>query len=109
MDADRLPVMQEMVVASTKEERIVQLDKLQVMQESDFYGIFEAMEGLPVTIRLLDPPLHEFLPKIPELTKASRPSTRTAPRPRRYRRPSPAPANSTSRTRCSASADAASA
>ena len=58
MDADRLPVMQEMVVASTKEERIVQLDKLQVMQESDFYGIFEAMEGLPVTIRLLDPPLH---------------------------------------------------
>ena len=70
MDADRLPVMQEMVVASTKEERIVQLDKLQVMQESDFYGIFEAMEGLPVTIRLLDPPLHVFLPKIPELTKA---------------------------------------
>ena len=70
MDADRLPVMQEMVVASTKEERIVQLDKLQVMQESDFYGIFEAMEGLPVTIRLLDPPLHEFLPKIPELAKA---------------------------------------
>ena len=70
MDADRLPVMQEMVVASTKEERIIQLDKLQVMQESDFYGIFEAMEGLPVTIRLLDPPLHEFLPKIPELTKA---------------------------------------
>ena len=70
MDADRLPVMQEMVVSSTKEERIVQLDKLQVMQESDFYGIFEAMEGLPVTIRLLDPPLHEFLPKIPELTKA---------------------------------------
>ena len=67
MDADRLPVMQEMVVSSTKEERIVQLDKLQVMQESDFYGIFEAMEGLPVTIR---PPLHEFLPKIPELTKA---------------------------------------
>ena len=70
MDADRLPVMQEMVVSSTKEERIAQLDKLQVMQESDFYGIFEAMEGLPVTIRLLDPPLHEFLPKIPELTKA---------------------------------------
>ena len=70
MDADRLPVMQEMVVSSTKEERIVQLDELQVMQESDFYGIFEAMEGLPVTIRLLDPPLHEFLPKIPELTKA---------------------------------------
>lgn len=70
MDADRLPVMQEMVVSSTKEERVVQLDKLQKMQESDFYGIFEAMQGLPVTIRLLDPPLHEFLPKIPELMKA---------------------------------------
>ncbi len=70
MAADRLPVMEEMVVASTKEERIAQLDKLQLMQEADFYGIFEAMEGLPVTIRLLDPPLHEFLPKIPELVKA---------------------------------------
>ncbi|MDO5115816.1 MAG: pyruvate, phosphate dikinase [Synergistaceae bacterium] len=70
MAADRLPVMQEMVVASTREERIKQLDKLQKMQEEDFLGIFEAMEGLPVTIRLLDPPLHEFLPKIPELTKA---------------------------------------
>lgn len=70
MDADRLPVMQEMVVSSTKEERVAQLDKLQKMQEADFYGIFEAMQGLPVTIRLLDPPLHEFLPKIPELMKA---------------------------------------
>ena len=109
MDADRLPVMQEMVVASTKEERIAQLDKLQVMQESDFYGIFEAMEGLPVTIRLLDPPLHEFLPKIPELTKALETLDPNSAEARRYRRPSPAPANSTSRTRCSASADAASA
>ncbi|MCR5335834.1 MAG: pyruvate, phosphate dikinase [Synergistes sp.] len=70
MAADRLPVMEAMVVAHTTEERIVQLDKLEKMQEEDFTGIFEAMQGLPVTIRLLDPPLHEFLPKIPELVKA---------------------------------------
>lgn len=70
MEAERLPVMQEMVVATTTEERVAQLKKLEVMQEEDFLGIFEAMEGLPVTVRLLDPPLHEFLPKIPELTKA---------------------------------------
>ncbi|MCQ4764965.1 pyruvate, phosphate dikinase [Cloacibacillus evryensis] len=70
MAAERLPVMQEMVVATTTEERVAQLKKLEVMQEEDFLGIFEAMEGLPVTVRLLDPPLHEFLPKIPELTKA---------------------------------------
>ncbi len=70
MAAERLPVMQEMVVATTTEERIEQLNKLEKMQEEDFLGIFEAMEGLPVTVRLLDPPLHEFLPKIPELTKA---------------------------------------
>ena len=67
MAVDRLPVMQEMVISSTKEERIEQLNKLQKMQEEDFLGIFEAMNGLPVTIRLLDPPLHEFLPKLPEL------------------------------------------
>jgi len=70
MAADRLPVMQEMVIADSREERIEQLNKLEKMQEEDFLGIFEAMEGLPVTVRLLDPPLHEFLPKIPELEKA---------------------------------------
>ncbi len=70
MAAERLPVMQEMVVSTTTEERVAQLKKLEVMQEEDFLGIFEAMEGLPVTVRLLDPPLHEFLPKIPELPKA---------------------------------------
>lgn len=70
MQAERLPVMQEMVVATTKEERVAELNKLEKMQEEDFLGIFEAMDGLPVTVRLLDPPLHEFLPKIPELTKA---------------------------------------
>lgn len=67
MAAERLPVMQEMVVAETREERVVQLRQLEKMQEEDFLGIFEAMDGLPVTVRLLDPPLHEFLPKVPDL------------------------------------------
>lgn len=70
MAAERLPVMQEMVVAETKEERVVQLRMLEKMQEADFIGIFEAMDGMPVTVRLLDPPLHEFLPKIPDLENA---------------------------------------
>lgn len=69
MQQDRLPIMQEMVIAKTKEERIHALNKLEVMQREDFIGIFEAMEGHPVTIRLLDPPLHEFLPKTHELQK----------------------------------------
>lgn len=67
MAADRLPVVQEMVVAGSREERIQALSKIKEMQKSDFKGIFTAMGGLPVTIRLLDPPLHEFLPKIPLL------------------------------------------
>jgi len=67
MAAERLPVMQEMILASDKDSRVKALEKLKVMQRDDFKGIFEAMEGLPVTIRLLDPPLHEFLPKEEEL------------------------------------------
>ncbi|QVL35067.1 pyruvate, phosphate dikinase [Aminirod propionatiphilus] len=70
MAPDRLPVMKEMIIASTKEERVTALDKLQVMQEEDYRGIFRAMEGLPVTVRLLDPPLHEFLPKEAEIEGA---------------------------------------
>ncbi|MDR1021653.1 MAG: pyruvate, phosphate dikinase [Synergistaceae bacterium] len=69
MAADRLPSMQKMVIASTKEERVAALAQLESMQRDDFIGIFEAMDGYPVTIRLLDPPLHEFLPKIPEFEK----------------------------------------
>ncbi len=60
---ERLPVMQEMILADTESERRAALDKLLPFQQSDFEGIFEAMAGLPVTIRLLDPPLHEFLPE----------------------------------------------
>jgi pyruvate,orthophosphate dikinase len=59
---ERLPVMQEMILARDEEGRRSALDRLLPFQQSDFEGIFEAMAGLPVTIRLLDPPLHEFLP-----------------------------------------------
>ncbi|MBE3556751.1 MAG: pyruvate, phosphate dikinase [Firmicutes bacterium] len=63
MAKDRLPAMQEMILANAPAERAEALAKILPMQEEDFYGIFKAMEGLTVTIRLLDPPLHEFLPR----------------------------------------------
>jgi pyruvate, orthophosphate dikinase len=65
---ERLPVMQEMILARDEEGRRVALDRLLPFQQSDFEEIFEVMAGLPVTIRLLDPPLHEFLPPIEEAT-----------------------------------------
>jgi pyruvate, orthophosphate dikinase len=65
---DRLPVVQEMILASDEAGRRAALDRLLPFQQSDFEGIFEAMAGLPVTIRLLDPPLHEFLPPLEEAT-----------------------------------------
>lgn len=61
-EQDRLPIVQEMILTKSEETRQQCLDKLLVVQQSDFEGIFEAMEGKPVTIRLIDPPLHEFLP-----------------------------------------------
>ena len=61
-EGDRIKAMREMILASTTEGRRVALDKLLPMQRDDFRGIFEAMDGLGVTIRLLDPPLHEFVP-----------------------------------------------
>jgi len=66
MTEDRLPVVREMIMASGEEERRAALDRLLPHQQADFEGIFEAMAGLPVTIRLLDPPLHEFLPPLEE-------------------------------------------
>ncbi len=60
--ADRIDVVRRMIMADTQEEREAALDQLLPMQREDFAGIFKAMAGLPVTIRLLDPPLHEFLP-----------------------------------------------
>ncbi len=61
-EADRIIAMREMILAETKEDREKALGKLLPIQRRDFEGIFVAMEGLPVTVRLLDPPLHEFLP-----------------------------------------------
>ncbi len=65
---ERLPVVQEMILADTESGRRAALDRLLPFQQGDFEGIFEAMAGLPVTIRLLDPPLHEFLPAEQEAT-----------------------------------------
>ncbi len=65
---ERLPVMQEMILARDEEGRRSALDRLLPFQQSDFEAIFEVMSGLPVTIRLLDPPLHEFLPPIEDAT-----------------------------------------
>ena len=64
MADERLPIVRRMIMAGSEDERRRALDKLLPMQQSDFEGIFEAMAGLPVTIRLLDPPLHEFLPPL---------------------------------------------
>ena len=68
-DPQRLPYMQEMILADTIDERKVALNKLLPFQTEDFYGLFKAMKGYPVTIRTLDPPLHEFLPKTNEAAK----------------------------------------
>jgi pyruvate,orthophosphate dikinase len=62
MAADRQPKMREMILADNVEDRRAALDELLPLQQEDFEAVFEAMDGLPVTIRLLDPPLHEFLP-----------------------------------------------
>ena len=64
--ADRIPAVREMIVSTTEEARRHALDKLLPMQRGDFEGIYKAMEGRPVTIRFLDPPLHEFLPTADE-------------------------------------------
>jgi pyruvate, orthophosphate dikinase len=64
---DRLPVVRRMILANTPDEEQAALDELLEVQREDFIGIFTAMSGLPVTIRLLDPPLHEFLPSSKEL------------------------------------------
>ncbi len=68
MADDRLPIVRDMILAGDEEERRSALERLLPMQQGDFEGIFEAMAGLPVTIRLLDPPLHEFLPPLEEAT-----------------------------------------
>jgi len=69
MEQDRLPIVQAMIMATTTEEREKELAKLLPIQRGDFEGIFKAMAGLPVIIRLLDPPLHEFLPSLEDLIR----------------------------------------
>ncbi len=64
---DRLPVVRKMILAASAEEEAQALDELRKVQQADFESILEAMDGLPVTVRLLDPPLHEFLPSVEEL------------------------------------------
>jgi pyruvate,orthophosphate dikinase len=64
---DRLPVVRRMILASTEEEETEALEALRQVQKDDFKAILAAMDGLPVTVRLLDPPLHEFLPNVDEL------------------------------------------
>jgi pyruvate,orthophosphate dikinase len=64
---DRLPVVRRMILAETPEEEGAALEELRAVQKDDFVDILEAMDGLPVTVRLLDPPLHEFLPSTEEL------------------------------------------
>jgi len=69
-DEDRIGAMREMIVSKTEEQRRAALAKLLPMQKGDFKGLYEAMEGAEVTIRFLDPPLHEFLPTKPEDVEA---------------------------------------
>ncbi|MBV9662777.1 MAG: pyruvate, phosphate dikinase, partial [Actinobacteria bacterium] len=64
---DRLPIVRRMILAETEEEEAAALEELRVAQKADFTEILEAMDGLPVTVRLLDPPLHEFLPRTEDL------------------------------------------
>ncbi len=68
-DESRIPIVQRMILADTTEERQEALDKLLPFQKKDFKGLFDVMQGLPVTIRTLDPPLHEFLPDKEEIEK----------------------------------------
>jgi len=69
---ERIPYMREMILAENEPQRRAALDKLLPMQRDDFFGLFQAMDGLPVTIRTLDPPLHEFLPNAEELRSTIR-------------------------------------
>ena len=66
---DRRPLVEKLILAATEADEQAALDALLPLQRQDFYGILAAMDGLPVTIRLLDPPLHEFLPDLVELSK----------------------------------------
>jgi pyruvate,orthophosphate dikinase len=86
MEQDRLPIVQAMIMATTTEEREKQLALLLPIQRSDFEGIFKEMAGLPVIIRLIDPPLHEFLPSLEELIRETTHLKDTGETPSRLKR-----------------------
>lgn len=68
-EAERLPIVQRMIMSKSHSERVEAINELLPVQRSDFFGLFKAMNGYPVTIRLLDPPLHEFLPAYDDLVQ----------------------------------------
>ena len=86
MEPDRLPLVQAMIMAGTTKDREKQLAKLLPIQRSDFRGIFQTMAGLPVVIRLIDPPLHEFLPNREELISETSSLKATGKKPSRLKR-----------------------
>ena len=106
MAADRQPKMRAMIMAESEEDRREALDELLPLQQEDFEGLFEEMRGLPVTIRLLDPPLHEFLPEGRGARRGGRAGARSRSRTtsRSSRRRSTASTSSRRPTRCSAPA-----
>ena len=103
---DRLPVVRRMILADTRPRRTAALEELREVQKADFEEILEAMDGLPVTVRLLDPPLHEFLPDVDELEIKEATAGLTA---EEDRAPDGGARAGTSSTRCSAPAACASA
>ena len=98
-EGDRIAAVREMILADDEKGRRTALAKIQPMQRQDFVELFEIMAGLPVTIRLLDPPLHEFLPQDRRPTWSS---VAKDHRRRRWPRSRRAPTSCTSSTRCSA-------
>ena len=102
---DRLPIVRRMILAATEEDETAALEELRVAQRADFLEILEAMDGLPVTVRLLDPPLHEFLPDVEELAVKEATEGLTDEEPELL----DAARSGASRTRCSGRAACASA
>jgi pyruvate,orthophosphate dikinase len=86
MEQDRLPIVQAMIMATKTEEREKQLGRLLPIQRGDFEGLFKAMAGLPVIIRLLDPPLHEFLPSLEDLIRETTQLTDSGKNPTRLKK-----------------------
>ena len=105
---DRIPIVQRMILADNEADRRKALDELLPLQRDDFYGVFKAMHGSPVTIRTIDPPLHEFLPKredlMVDIARLEADGQERQASSRRSGRCCTASSSSTSSTRCSATA-----